>query len=468
MFFFTLLIRLPLYHTDFWRTPDAIEYLNVANQINAGQGLTQSIKWHFFTDSPVVTSAFEGKPFLTSLIFVPILAIFHDPYSLQLFLFVVMAAVVVIFYLISRKFVSPFFAFLLSLLVALNPNIFINNRLLLSEPLFYLFVLCALYFFLRKNKSIYDYSLIGFFTALSYMTRNEGLLLLFVFLLCSFRKIKQTGILLGVFLLTALPYLVGNYLVNGNPFYSYNAYHFRVEHFSEGMLSGYGKVFPSASEFISNHSLWIIHKFFELIWGNILWLVGWSYFGLLSLFLLFVGKKEIIKRFGVFILFAVLIIFNYSIFWSAFLSADRYLGLVFILFLIPLGYGISKLSETKKVIAIAMIILTMGVYVAYDIHRTHWARIKEQSSDLWRFEKKEQLYKWIIRNTGESEIVASESPWLVYLFTNNPTILLPNLDNQTAYNSFIDKYNVSFMLSERQLPYKKMYSSDVGIIYQTR
>lgn len=473
LFFFTFLIRLPLYGTDFWRTPDAIEYINVANEINAGHGFTQTIKWHFFTESPVVTSAFEGKPFLASLIFAPVLSLFNDVYSLQLFLFIVMAFVVVVFYRICRQFMPQLFAFLLALLVSLNPNLFINSRLVLSEPLFYLFVLCALFFFFKAKKNAFHYCLIGFFAGLSYMTRNEGLLLLFAFILFSLKQRKQLLVITAAFLLTTSPYLFGNYLVNGSPFYSYNIHHFRVHQFLEGMATGYGKVFPSAIAFVSNNVFWIIERFFQLMWGNILWLIGLSYFGLLSVFYLFFIKRELWKYFGVCLLFAFLIVVNYSIFWSAFLAADRYLGLVFMLVLIPIGYAVSMVKHTKKIVAVSMILLMLGVYVAYDIHRINWARTVDSFSEIWRVSLKHDMYAFLNTQTEKDIIIASPNPHMIYLYTNRSSVLLPNtFSSEEQLKKFMHEYNVDYVITEKDFPFaidlKKSYLSGNIAIYENK
>ncbi|HBF33440.1 TPA: hypothetical protein DDW35_02630, partial [Candidatus Sumerlaeota bacterium] len=43
-------------------SPDAIDYLNIGRNLAEGHGFTQSIKWHFFTDAPVVQSAAAERP----------------------------------------------------------------------------------------------------------------------------------------------------------------------------------------------------------------------------------------------------------------------------------------------------------------------------------------------------------------------------------------------------------------------
>ena len=103
LFLVGLIFRLPFFGVPFWRTPDAVEFIDVARNIVSGKGLIQTIKWNFFESTPVITSAFHGKPFFVSLIFSVILRLQNDPYLLQLFLLILGAANVVLFYFLARK-----------------------------------------------------------------------------------------------------------------------------------------------------------------------------------------------------------------------------------------------------------------------------------------------------------------------------------------------------------------------------
>jgi hypothetical protein len=455
LFLTTFLIRIPLYHTDFWKTTDSIEYINVANQINSGHGFTQSIKWHFFTNSPVVTSAFEGKPFLSSLFFAPVLFIFKNVYSLQLFLFSIVASSVAILYVLSRQYLSRFFSILLALLFALNTNILINNRLILSEPIFYFFVLCALLVYKLRLSDIMKYSMIGCFSALSYMTRNEGLLILLVFLAFSRKKIKNVIITLVAFLFIASPYLVLNYLNNGSLFYSYNINHFRVHHFLEGMGAGYGKIFPTPIEFIINNIHWIISEIVKLFFLYLKALAGFGFLGLLTISLIFLFKREVLSKFKMYLVIALLIIINYSIFWSAFSVPDRHIALSFILLLFPIGYIIQSVNHKKQIFLLVLVFLTIIIYTVYDIHRIHWAKNIEPFTEIWRVTEKHNLYAFINNHTDKNAIIASPNPAMIYLYTQRPSLLLPyNINDKNIFEKFIKEYNVSYLITEKTLQFK--------------
>src|SRR5882724_6873950 len=70
-----VIFRFPLIGTDYLRTPDALEYVNVARNLNNHLGFVQSIKTHYFDNNQVVTSAFHGRPIGAAIIFAPLLKI---------------------------------------------------------------------------------------------------------------------------------------------------------------------------------------------------------------------------------------------------------------------------------------------------------------------------------------------------------------------------------------------------------
>ncbi len=473
LFVIALGIRLPLYHTDFFKTPDAIEYINVAKQLNSGQGLTQSIKWHFFNNSPVITTAFEGKPVLTSIIFAPILYFFKDVYSLQIFLFFVMSISVVLFYFLGRFYLSPFFSFLAAFLFAINPNILISNRLILSEPMFYFFIISALLIDKLYIKKGIKFSLIGIFIALSYLTRNEGILLLIAFVIVYIKDFKYIALMIVTFSCTTSPYFYFNYLFNGNPLFSYNIYHFRVHHFMEGIYAPYNKVFPPANEFIQQNLYWIVSQILKRVLSSIQILLNMAFLGPMSIIVLLTIGKKIISKFKIFFLFALFVILNFSLIWSAFISPERHFAMPYILFLIPILYGIQNARKQKKVLGIILIVCTIAIYGAYDIHRISWARQEEPSTEPWSLERKGNLYNIIKAKTENNAIIASTNPHFVYLYTNRASIILPDKYMQEKnLKSFIEEYNISYIIVDDPKGVLrdaiKIYSSSNGTLYKVK
>lgn len=446
LFLTGLIFRLPFFGVPFWRTPDAVEFIDVARNIALGNGLIQTIKWNFFESTPVVTSAFHGKPLFASLIFSFILRLQNDPYLLQLFLLILGAVNVVLFYFLARKFLSEKISFVTTLLFALNPNILITNRMVLSDEIFYFFVILSFLLFFGKD-NLKKYIFLGIITAFSYLTRTEGSFLFVVFLLTFiFRKKKILPILLfaGFFFLTTLPYFWGNAIINGSPFFNYNSYHFRTFHFYDSMLTGYGKTYPSALGFIQNNFWWIANSIWQAIVSNVKSFIDITTFGPLMLFLIF--YKNFPRKLLPVLIFILAIFLTFSFTWAVFADPERHLALVFILGLIPL-FALVKGKYTKDPFFILIVLLMLVVYLGFDVHRIVWSRTVEGQTDAWSYQTRKTTYDYLKTHTSSDSIIASTNPWMITLFSNRSSILLgTNIDNKN-YCKFISQYKISYLMT---------------------
>jgi 4-amino-4-deoxy-L-arabinose transferase-like glycosyltransferase len=446
LFLISLVFRLPFFGVPFWRTPDAVEFIDVARNIVLGKGLIQTIKWNFFESTPVITSAFHGKPFFASVIFSVILHFQNDPYLLQLFLLVLGAVNVVIFYFIAHKFLSGKISVVVSLLFALNPNILITNRMVLSDEVFYFFVLLSLLLFFGKD-NFKKYILLGIITALSYLTRAEGSFLFIAFFLTSiFQKKKALQIILltGFFLLTALPYFWGNAIINGSPFFNYNSYHFKVFHFSDSMFTGYGRIYPSALGFMKTNLGWIINKIWQATVSNIQSLIGLTFFGPLMLLAIF--YKNFSRKFLPILFFCFATFLTFTIPWAIFAEPERHLAMVFILGLIPL-FALVKGKYTRDPFFILIVLLMLVVYLGFDVHRIVWSRTVEAQTDAWSYQSRKTTYNYLKNHTNKNSIVASTNPWMITLFATRPSIMLGTNINNRNYCGFISQYKISYLLT---------------------
>ena len=446
LFLIALIFRLPFFGVPFWRTPDAVEFIDVARNIVSGNGLMQTIKWNFFESYPVITSAFHGKPFFASIIFSVILRLQNDPYLLQLFLLILGAINVVVFYFLARKFLSGKISIIVSLLFALNPNILITNRMVLSDEVFYFFVLLSFLLFFNKG-SFRKYILLGIVTAFSYLTRAEGSFL-FVILLATFvfqkKKISQLLLFTGAFVLISLPYFWGNAIANGSPFFNYNSFHFKVFHFYDSMFTGYGRSYPSVSNFVQANFWWIANAIWQTMVENVKSLVGLTCFGPLALLIIF--YKNFSRKFLPIIFFCLAIFLTFTIPWSIFSEPERHLVLVFVLGLIPL-FALVKGKYTRDPFFILIILLMLVVYLGLDVHRIFWSRTVEMKTDTWSYQSRKTTYDYLKKQTGQNSIIASTNPWMITLFTMRPSIMLGTNIDSKKYCKFISQYKISYLLT---------------------
>lgn len=441
-----LVIRWPLFGTVYWRTGDTVDYVNVARNINSGAGFVESVKSGYFDNRPVVTSAFSGRPVGMALIAAVLLKMTEDLYILQAFSLTVGVVLAGTFYILARSFFPRRIAFLGGLLVAINPNILITSRLYLSETVFGLLVLLAWLVFIKVKTETAKFFLTGLLLGMAYLVRFEGIFLLLIWVGFNWRHGKGMVFLLLGFLIFALPYLVGNTLVNGNPFYSYNFVHFQVREFQEYFGWGYDRSFPTPGVFIKDNFWWIGNKIIQNVFLNVTSLITFGYFGPLSL-VLFLALKKGEERWRPLVVFSAVSIGVYALLWSAIFERARHFIPIYLLLLLPL---LGLIARSKKNVIVWLLILTTIIgYVAYDIHRIDWARNVDTSIDNWSPKQKGKLFEWIRKNTGNEEIIAGIDPMLVNLFTNRPAILLPyNIYTTPAFEKFVNEYRVKYFLAD--------------------
>jgi len=446
LFLIGLISRLAFLGVPFWRTPDAVEFIDVARNIVLGKGLIQTIKWNFFESTPVITSAFHGKPFFASIIFSIILYLQNNPYLLQLFLLILGAANVVLFYFLARRFLSEKISFATSLLFALNPNILITNRLVLSDEAFYFFVLISFLLFFGKE-NLKKYLALGIITAFAFLTRAEGLYLFLIFLL-SFvfhrKKILHAFLFTGFFLIVSFPFFWGNMIFNGSPFFNYNSFHFKVFHFYDSMLTGFGRIYPTSLNFINNNFWWILKTISQQITSNFQSLINLTFFGPLVLLAIF--YKNFSKKFLPILLFIIAIFLTFSLTWSIFSEPERHLVLVFALGLIPL-FSLVKGKYSKDPFFILLVLSMLVVYLGFDVHRIFWSRAVEGQTDAWSYQSRKITYDYLKIHTDSNSIVATTNPWMITLFAMRPSIMLgTNIDDKN-YCKFISQYKISYVLN---------------------
>ena len=129
IFILALLIRLPLISTNFYRTPDAVEYLNPAFNLINEKGFNSTLKVTFLNPAPLPHSAIGERPIGFSLFLTPFLIFNQSPHFIQTILLILHSVNAALLFLLFRHFLSLNYAFLAGLFFGLNPNILITNKL---------------------------------------------------------------------------------------------------------------------------------------------------------------------------------------------------------------------------------------------------------------------------------------------------------------------------------------------------
>ncbi len=444
-----LMIRLPLYHTPYWRTDDTGEYLNVARNLALGRGLTQSVKFRLFQTDPVITSALKGRPVATAIALSFLLRIKNDAYFLQLGYLLLNALNAGLVYLLCRSFFSAKLSFFGGLLAAFNPNMFVNSRLILSEPLLIFWVLIAMVVFFRMREQAGKYFILGILAGLAYLTRLEGLFILPAFGWSLKRKPRYLFLLFLGFLLTALPFFYLNFRLNGNPLFTYNEIYFRVRSLQEALGGGFERPIPAIAEFVRQNYLWIISRLGINLINHLNSFMTFGYFGPLIFFVLYGFRRW--QKFSPLLIFSFLTLGLYTLLWAAIFERERHFIVIYLL-LLPLVLQFLK-EFSRWPLPSVVSVLTLSVYLVLDIHRIFWARNTEPQIDIWNRLEKQEVYRWIDKHTAPSAIFATTNALQFNIFVDRPAILVPDNLSKDNFVRFIREYRVKYFLCEREKGY---------------
>ena len=197
-------------------------------------------------------------------------------------------------YLLARDFFGERVARLSSILLAITPLFFLNSVQVMTEIPSCVFGLLAVLFFVRKKSPW----LVGFFCALAFLTRFPVGLLFICLFVSYFFVFKKKNLFFGLskfivsFFLTLVPYLIFNFFMYKNifsPFVSASVHQGNVVHsvFDGSLLSLFHNIFYYVIEPLCDNLLFVF-----------------LFFGLF-----FVFRKKFYRKFGIKLVFVILLFF---------------------------------------------------------------------------------------------------------------------------------------------------------------
>ncbi len=260
--------RLPLIRSPIDVSPDGCEYLGIARHlVTEGQWLS-SLKWHFFTDGPVLHPALADRPPLYPLWAAGWVALTADPAGqiwLARFGNLLLAAVLpAIIYWAVRVAVVEAAAALTALVLTFYPAFWRYSAQPLTEPLFLLLLFSSLGLFLRGG-SPRRWVTCGALAGLALLTRPSGILLPAVYSAAllvraaarpsvdSSRWMALRLVLAG-FLVLLFPYWMAVAAQTGSPFTSILRYNYSIRQIDEGTLNGFERSFPPPLQFVLGYA----------------------------------------------------------------------------------------------------------------------------------------------------------------------------------------------------------------------
>ena len=209
IFFFSMFYVAFVHHT-IWIEQDGIFYYFHGNE---------------FFDGNLHNVQIIGAPMGTPVIYAVLDNLFGMPFEAAKSLSLISGTVIVLIsYFITKNIFGVKVAIITQIIVAVNPKLHLLSISALNELMSIALIISSFYFLTKNELKNSDFVLMGILLGLSFMLRYQAILLILgivIFLLIRNRKIRynalKSGILILVFLTTASPILVFNYMTYENP-----------------------------------------------------------------------------------------------------------------------------------------------------------------------------------------------------------------------------------------------------------
>ena len=209
IFFFSMFYVAFVHHT-IWIEQDGIFYYFHGNE---------------FFDGNLHNVQIIGAPMGTPVIYAVLDNLFGMPFEAAKSLSLISGTVIVLIsYFITKNIFGAKVAIITQIIVAVNPKLHLLSISALNELMSIALIISSFYFLTKNELKNSDFVLMGILLGLSFMLRYQAILLILgivIFLLIRNRKIRynalKSAILILIFLTTASPILVFNYMTYENP-----------------------------------------------------------------------------------------------------------------------------------------------------------------------------------------------------------------------------------------------------------
>ena len=209
IFFFSMFYVAFVHHT-IWIEQDGIFYYFHGNE---------------FFDGNLHNVQIIGAPMGTPVIYAVLDNLFGMPFEAAKSLSLISGTVIVLIsYFITKNIFGVKVAIITQIIVAVNPKLHLLSISALNELMSIALIISSFYFLTKNELKNSDFVLMGILLGLSFMLRYQAILLILgivIFLLIRNRKIRynalKSAILILIFLTTASPILVFNYMTYENP-----------------------------------------------------------------------------------------------------------------------------------------------------------------------------------------------------------------------------------------------------------
>jgi hypothetical protein len=486
VFLVLILVRLPVLSGPINLSHDATEYIDIARNFAAGEGLVLKIRGYFFGDG-------LGVPYpaasLRSPLF-PILmgcayAVFPSDSIFRWFNFMLFLVNMLLLVLLLRPILPGLIAAYALLLIGLAEPMFLTSVFPWAEQTAFFWLLLGILLVSREvhvRWGACGAAIEGLVAAMASLSRPEYILvgiLLFAWLIAR----TQTRLaVLGGFLAGFLPplaiFFAANGILYGRSFLP-GDYLFRSRHYA-AYFSWESESAQGVGNFLTTNWLWIVERIARNIVNYLGKLLGWKNLFALAVALPLVVAKgargDYPWRLRHLVLVPAAFFCAYCLVWAG-IDRERYL-LILTALLLPMCLlevdqwrRDARRSWVRRASLFVIVInlpLLLGNVISANVEKHNRRGLGErfyaEHNPAWSNPDIGKLASWIQASIPEGEVLCLENPFLINYLTGRPTIVLPEQIQPHEFAKFLNYYNVRYWVNNTN--YTKRRAEDLERLEQ--
>ncbi len=468
VFALLIVVRLPALTGPPNLSQDATEYIDIARNVAAGDGLMLGIRGYFLGDGTEIPYPAQTlRSPLFPLLMGSVYAIFPSPLVFQWFNLGLFAANFILLTLILRPLLRPAILAYGLLLVGLSEPMFLTSIFPWAEQTAFFFLLLTV---LMASRELHvrwgaaGAALEGMAASLAGLSRPEYLLVGILFLLWlatvrNDRKALIPAFLAGLMLAPGAMavynlfeygrmFLPGEYLLRSPSYASYFTWE--------------GDAGRDPRSFIGGNWPWILQRIARNFVNYMAKLIGWKNLFLFTLVLPAVvlgairREWEWRRRHLVFTAAAFFLV--YCMVWAG-IDRERYL-LPVTTFLLPIclweadRWRLKTQNPWSRRAAVAVMSVSLPLLLANVLSaglavqsRAGGERFYAVENPAWANPDFDELAAWVRANVAEEEVVCLENPFLLNYLTGRPTVVLPERIDPERFGDFLSSFRVAYWVN---------------------
>lgn len=477
--------------------PDAVEYIDIARRLLAGEGYQLGVKAYHIGGTEVLHNGLAERPPLFPLLIAALLGLGLNLHAVQVMNAALAAVSVALVAEIGTVLFGRAQGAAAGLLAALSPVMLARMILPMTEAVTIALVLLAAWLVVRAPEPARrrEYLLAGLALGLGYLARPTvaalaAALTLGIVAAARDRRdsLRAAGwLLLGV-LAFAVPMSLYSLATQGTLSYSGQTYLYSVHKDSDVLRNGYGRgELPTPAAFITDNLEFVHAAILEntrdyanllLLDREWLWPLLPAWLGvLLALALRRYPRRAIIPA-----LLALASFATYALTWANF--QERY-QLPTLLLLLPfLADGLARLGLTR--LPLGPLPRSLPLFAAVlVVSWWWWPTWRHQYQDEYRYGDEEveprvddglrwtgpprwseddelaRVNGWLRENTARDDVVTHGQPWPYTFFTMRPSTLLPTKLSGEQLRQFVTEYRVAYVLLDQRDRDRRDYRADL-------